>query len=45
MKRISLIILAVAACLVANDFVVFLCSGVDRDVCRVIAEGIYEIPV
>ena len=30
--------------LVANDFVVFLCSGVDRDVCRVISDGIYEIP-
>lgn len=30
--------------LVANDFVVFLCSGVDRDVCRVISEGIYDIP-
>ena len=34
----------VVSYLVANDFVVFLCSGVDRDVCRVIAEGIYEIP-
>lgn len=30
--------------LVANDFVVFLCSGVDRDVCRVITDGIYDIP-
>ena len=34
----------VVSYLVANDFVVFLCSGVDRDVCRVISEGIYEIP-
>ena len=30
--------------LIANDFVVFLCSGVDRDVCRVITEGVYDIP-
>ena len=34
----------VVSYLVANDFVVFLCTGVDRDVCRVIAEGIYDIP-
>ena len=34
----------VVSYLVANDFVVFLCSGVDRDVCRVITEGIYDIP-
>ncbi|MCQ2174190.1 MAG: haloacid dehalogenase-like hydrolase [Bacteroidales bacterium] len=30
--------------LVANDFVVFLSSGVDRDVCRAVSDGIYEIP-
>ncbi len=34
----------VVSYLVANDFVVFLCSGVDRDVCRVIARDIYDIP-
>lgn len=34
----------VVSYLIANDFVVFLCSGVDRDVCRVISEGIYDIP-
>ncbi|MBQ0124638.1 MAG: hypothetical protein KBS58_07390 [Bacteroidales bacterium] len=34
----------VEAYLIANDFVVFLCSGVDRDVCRVICEDIYDIP-
>ncbi|MBQ0007555.1 MAG: haloacid dehalogenase-like hydrolase [bacterium] len=34
----------VVSYLVANDFVVFLCSGVDRDICRVISEGIYDIP-
>ena len=34
----------VVSYLIANDFVVFLCSGVDRDVCRVITEGIYDIP-
>lgn len=33
----------VVSYLVANDFVVFLCSGVDRDACRVISEGIYDI--
>lgn len=31
--------------LVANDFKVYLCSGVDRDVCRVLAKDIYDIPV
>lgn len=30
--------------LVANDFTVFLCSGDDRDICRVLAKDIYEIP-
>ena len=30
--------------LVANDFKVYLCSGVDRDVCRVLAKDIYDIP-
>lgn len=30
--------------LVANDFVVFLCSGVDRDVCRIITDGVFDIP-
>ena len=34
----------VVSYLVANDFVVFLCSGVDRDVCRALADGIYDIP-
>lgn len=34
----------VVSYLVANDFVVFLCSGVDRDACRILADGIYEIP-
>ena len=33
----------VVSYLVANDFVVFLCSGVDRDVCRVLCEGIFDI--
>ena len=33
----------VVSYLVANDFVVYLCSGVDRDACRVISEGIYDI--
>ena len=33
----------VVSYLVANDFVVFLCSGVDRDACRVLADGIYDI--
>ena len=31
--------------LVANDFKVYLCSGVDRDVCRVLTKDIYDIPV
>lgn len=30
--------------LVANDFVVYLCSGLDRDICRVLAKDIYDIP-
>lgn len=30
--------------LVANDFKVYMCSGVDRDVCRVLAKDIYEVP-
>lgn len=30
--------------LVANDFKVYLCSGVDRDVCRVLTKNIYDIP-
>lgn len=30
--------------LVANDFKVYLCSGVDRDVCRVLTKDIYDIP-
>ena len=34
----------VVSYLVANDFVIFLCSGVDRDACRVISDGIYDIP-
>ena len=34
----------VVSYLVANDFVVYLSSGVDRDVCRVVCEGIYDIP-
>lgn len=34
----------VVSYLVANDFQVFLCSGVDRDICRVLANGIYEVP-
>lgn len=29
--------------LVANDFVVFLCSGVDRDICRIIIKDIFDI--
>lgn len=29
--------------LVANDFVVFICSGVDRDICRVLCKDIYDI--
>lgn len=33
----------VVSYLVANDFVVFLCSGVDRDACRVLSDGIYDI--
>lgn len=33
----------VVSYLVANDFVVFLCSGVDRDICRTICDGIYDI--
>ena len=33
----------VVSYLVANDFVVFFCSGIDRDACRVIADGIYDI--
>lgn len=35
----------VVSYLVANDFKVYLCSGVDRDVCRVLAKDIYDIPV
>lgn len=34
----------VVSYLVANDFQVYLCSGVDRDICRVLADGIYDIP-
>lgn len=30
--------------LVANDFKVYLCSGDDRDMCRVLAKDIYDIP-
>lgn len=30
--------------LVANDFKVYLCSGVDRDICRVLIRDIYDIP-
>ena len=30
--------------LVANDFKVFLCSGVDRDACRVLTKDIFDIP-
>jgi phosphoserine phosphatase len=30
--------------LVANDFKVFICSGVDRDVCHAIIKDIYDIP-
>lgn len=35
----------VVSYLVANDFKVYLCSGVDRDVCRVLVKDIYDIPV
>ncbi len=34
----------VVSYLVANDFKVFVCSGVDRDVCRVICRDVYDIP-
>lgn len=34
----------VVSYLVANDFEVFVCSGVDRDVCRVFIDGVYDIP-
>lgn len=34
----------VVSYLVENDFKVFLCSGVDRDICRVILKDIYDIP-
>ncbi len=34
----------VVSYLVANDFRVFLCSGVDRDFARVFTKDIYEIP-
>lgn len=34
----------VVSYLVANDFKVFLCSGDDRDLCRVLCKDIYEIP-
>lgn len=34
----------VVSYLVAHDFQVFVCSGVDRDVCRAILDGIYDIP-
>ena len=34
----------VVSYLVANDFQVFICSGVDRDVCHAILKDIYEIP-
>lgn len=34
----------VVSYLVANDFQVFLCSGVDRDICRTMMKDIYDIP-
>lgn len=30
--------------LVANDFRVYVCSGTDRDLCRTICDGIFDIP-
>lgn len=33
----------VVSYLSANDFTVFVCSGVDRDVCRILLDGIYDI--
>lgn len=30
--------------LTANDFKVFLCSGVERDMCRILTKDIYDIP-
>ncbi len=34
----------VVSYLVANDFIVFICSGIDRDMCRVLCKDIYDIP-
>lgn len=34
----------VVSYLIANDFKVFLCSGVDRDICRVLMKDIFDIP-
>lgn len=34
----------VVSYLLANDFRVFICSGTDRDICRVLCEDIFEIP-
>ena len=34
----------VVSYLVANDFQVYICSGVDRDVCHAIVKDIYDIP-